>query len=158
MLKNQYVVHENKCKNCASYSQKTVDKLISELDAEKARMMEFKKMYENQVENKKELTEYYEKKLLRDKDILIKKYEEKIRVLSTYSSHSQAIDSSTSIQYQLSPRKQSQEVTTPQTEKSLKKFPPPTPPRASSPRISPLSQKEIPQKEAKNLTPLCKLS
>lgn len=39
MLKNEYVVHENKCKNCATYSQKSVDKLIADLDAEKARVM-----------------------------------------------------------------------------------------------------------------------
>lgn len=39
MLKNEYVVHESKCKNCATYSQKSVDKLIADLDAEKARVM-----------------------------------------------------------------------------------------------------------------------
>jgi hypothetical protein len=114
------------------------------------------------MENKKELTDYYEKKLhniLRDKDILIKKYEEKIRIVSTYSPpHSQTMDSSTSIQYQLSPKKSNQEIMTPQTEKSLRKFPPPTPPRASSPRINPPSQKEIPQKEERNLNSLCKFS
>lgn len=47
---------------------------------------------------------------------------------------------------------------TPQTEKSLRKFPPPTPPRASSPRINPPSQKEMPQKEERNLNSLCKFS
>lgn len=39
MLKNEYVVHDSKCKNCASFSQKSVDKLISELDAEKIKVM-----------------------------------------------------------------------------------------------------------------------
>jgi len=46
-------------------------------------------MYENETHNKKQLTEYYEKKLhslLRDKDILIKKYEEKIKMTTSQNS------------------------------------------------------------------------
>jgi hypothetical protein len=64
-------------------------------------------MYENELMNKKDLAEYYDKKvhaLLRDKDMLISKYEQKIKSLSqnTLPSNSNH-DSSTSI----SPRRSS---------------------------------------------------
>lgn len=72
-------------------------------------------MYENELENKKQLTEYYEKKLRlaqREKDIMTKKYEEKLKYLSAnHVSSIQSLDSSTSIHQHLqSPPKTQQEI------------------------------------------------
>jgi hypothetical protein len=117
-------------------------------------MNEFRKMYENEVENKKQLTEYYEKKfhnILRDKDILVKKYEEKIKYLSNQNvTHSQqSIDSSTSIQNHLLPVRRTQQDVSAfperQAEKERKKYPPPPPPpKSNSPRPNAFqSQKQL---------------
>lgn len=32
MLKNEYVVHENKCKNCANNSKTSIDRLVAEVE------------------------------------------------------------------------------------------------------------------------------
>lgn len=58
-MRSEYVVHEDKCKNCASHSQQSIDRLVADLESEKVRGHEFRRMYENEVENKKQLTEYY---------------------------------------------------------------------------------------------------
>jgi hypothetical protein len=55
-MRSEYVVHEDKCKNCASHSQQSIDRLVADLDSEKARGHEFRRMYENELENKKQLT------------------------------------------------------------------------------------------------------
>ena len=53
-MKSEYVVHENKCKNCAAYSKQSIDRLILDLDEQKAKGSEFRKMYQNELENKKQ--------------------------------------------------------------------------------------------------------
>ena len=75
--------------------------LRKEVDSLNQKCNDYKLMYENQILNKKKLTEFYEKKmgqLIRDKDILVKKYEEKMRMVSSKnSSYSQHFDSTTSL-------------------------------------------------------------
>ena len=94
-------------------------------------------MYENELENKKQLTEYYEKKLhnlMRDKDILVRKYEEKIGYLSVQSlalAHSSA--SSTSIQNHISRK---DVPASPEKQAEKRNFPPP------SPKLSPVKPKQ----------------
>lgn len=59
-------------------------------------------MYENELQNKKDITTYYEGKLhslLRDKDILVSKYEQQIKYLSQKTIANS--DSSTSLSQRL---------------------------------------------------------
>jgi hypothetical protein len=71
--------------------------------------------------------------ILRDKDILVKKYEEKIKYLSNQHLMSQSIDSSTSIKdyLQSGPKAQQDTNAVPPNEKPTKKYPP-TPPKTNS--------------------------
>ena len=93
--------------------------------------------------NKKKLAEFYDKKisqLIRDKDILIKKYEEKIHVISSQNSiYSRNVESSTSIKQRLNspPRNHLAESTLVQesiSEKNIKHYPPT--PNKSSQKLS----------------------
>lgn len=74
------------------------------MDKEKEKSAQYKEMYENELQNKKDLAEYYENKLhalLRDKDALVNKYEQKIKFISQPNVSSKNTDSSTSIGNQL---------------------------------------------------------
>lgn len=75
--------------------------LTKEVESLNQKCNDYKLMYENQILNKNKLTEFYEKKigqLIRDKDILVKKYEEKMRMVSSQNnSYSQHFDSTTSL-------------------------------------------------------------
>jgi CRISPR/Cas system CMR subunit Cmr6 (Cas7 group RAMP superfamily) len=72
------------------------------LDREREKANQYKEMYENELQNKKDTAQYYESKLhalLRDKDILVNKYEQKIKSMAQSSMPivSKSSDSSTSL-------------------------------------------------------------
>lgn len=108
-----------------------MDRLAAEVEAERTRAREYKEMYDNELQNKKELTDYYEKKLhalLRDKDLLAKQYDEKVKGLAQKMWKEREADSATSLPQQI--RHSAQELPAPHSDRSLKKYPP-SPPKAN---------------------------
>jgi hypothetical protein len=94
-------------------------------------------MYENELQNKKDVTDYFEKKLLallQDKDMLVKKYEQRIKALSISTLPSSA-DSSTSLAMRITPQEESV-------------VPQPIPPRKFPPSPKRLNQVKVSSKRA----------
>ena len=52
-LTSEYVVHDQKCKNCAKYSAGKMDRLVTELEKEKSKVRDYREMYENAERNTK---------------------------------------------------------------------------------------------------------